>query len=1027
MNKKKFFSLFLAVSLVIQTFPLSVIAQSEVTTTQQIEAPTNPPVVIDGVKVENGDGVVITAKNGNDANVTTGDIEASETGIKAEANGEDSSITAETGEITAGDNGVEAASTDGGTVEIKTDDIQSDDTGVDASSDGQGSATTIDVAGEVNAAGDGWNDAGIDASSSDGGTTVVTAESVQSESTGVEASSSGAGSSTTVEVSGSVESSGSDWNDAGIDASSSDGGTTVVQAESVQSESTGVEARSGGEGSSTTVEVSGEVSSESTGISAGSSNGGTTEVTARSVESESSTGISAYSSGEGSSTTVEVSGEINSKYDGIYAYSYGGSTTEVHAGSVQSESGSGVSAYSSVDSSSTTVEVSGEINSEYTGIYADSYNSGTTKVTVDGDVIAGDEGVVVQSSGENSQTIVKTEDITLNSENPMYYQSGVEIMSNNGGTSQLTAGNIVSNNRGVYANSEGGTTILETGNITAEERGMTIYINDGGSLDVTVQGDIESGQGGIQVLRVDEEGTANITVNGNITGRGGVGINGNEGTVDLTVHNITATENGGNALSIYRNSGEININADEIVSETNNMTTVAIYNTDKGSVTISTKDITTQGTNSISARNVGEGSSIEMTVDGDVSSNTSIYNYQGIIELSIAGDSRGNIYAHNSEGLTNISVEGDTKSIDAINYYQEGGELNISVEGDVNDYLFVSGNGKSQTQISVDGNIDAENSNGYGLVAYGYSDSEIIDVLVSGTISGEKVAVRLGQMATDAEGNEIEGYPDDRQSTADSMTLTVWKIELNEAGHAVESVNHTVDEEGNHIDKAIYDDVEQKFEQSILYIIKLEQPEGAVLRATDADGNAMEKSHDYEVAHEGDTVLMKIDVQSGFELYGAYNGLGERVPLLQDANGNFYVEVPKGGGVYLSARLGRIVSENNNEEQNDDEEKRPEWKPQTFAAIDENFFTVTYEPTGGAYSDEIPLNYQVRRGGTHIILKAPEREGYRFLYWIGSAYSRDDPRWIEADPLYSYPYAPGAWFTMPGSDWTFTAVWDEIK
>lgn len=39
---------------------------------------------------------------------------------------------------------------------------------------------------------------------------------------------------------------------------------------------------------------------------------------------------------------------------------------------------------------------------------------------------------------------------------------------------------------------------------------------------------------------------------------------------------------------------------------------------------------------------------------------------------------------------------------------------------------------------------------------------------------------------------------------------------------------------------------------------------------------------------------------------GAYNGQGEKVDLLKDANGNYYVEVPKGGAVYLSAKLEAI-------------------------------------------------------------------------------------------------------------------------
>ena len=35
-----------------------------------------------------------------------------------------------------------------------------------------------------------------------------------------------------------------------------------------------------------------------------------------------------------------------------------------------------------------------------------------------------------------------------------------------------------------------------------------------------------------------------------------------------------------------------------------------------------------------------------------------------------------------------------------------------------------------------------------------------------------------------------------------------------------------------------------------------------------------------------------VDVNSGYELKGAYNGMGEKVPLQKDNDGNWYVIVP---------------------------------------------------------------------------------------------------------------------------------------
>ena len=52
-----------------------------------------------------------------------------------------------------------------------------------------------------------------------------------------------------------------------------------------------------------------------------------------------------------------------------------------------------------------------------------------------------------------------------------------------------------------------------------------------------------------------------------------------------------------------------------------------------------------------------------------------------------------------------------------------------------------------------------------------------------------------------------------------------------------------------------------ELEKNILYIIKVEQPTaGGTLQATDKDGNALAKSHDYDVAKEGEKVLLKLNL-----------------------------------------------------------------------------------------------------------------------------------------------------------------------
>ena len=46
---------------------------------------------------------------------------------------------------------------------------------------------------------------------------------------------------------------------------------------------------------------------------------------------------------------------------------------------------------------------------------------------------------------------------------------------------------------------------------------------------------------------------------------------------------------------------------------------------------------------------------------------------------------------------------------------------------------------------------------------------------------------------------------------------------------------------------------------------------------------------------------MKVDLEPGYVLVGAYGDAGKQIPLSQDADGNWYLQVPKGGGVMLNA------------------------------------------------------------------------------------------------------------------------------
>ena len=682
---------------------------------------------------------------------------------------------------------------------------------------------------------------------------------------------------------------------------------------------------------------------------------------------------------------------------------------------------------------------------------------------------------------------------------------GLGIRNYHNGSVIITTGNITENGKpfAFEGNSITGQTpytrkyLPDKQTFLNEYRPVGFFINNynGGYIDLST-GFIESMSNGIYINNTDEDSAVNVKT-GNITAKGETishnfssgayvtNLNGAE--TDLITGNLAST---GSGISLYSSgedsritaeTGDITANGETIIvpnsytyydAEGNPITYtynstysaigVKVKGTNGGTSELTTGNVTTQG-QGIYAISSGDDSEVFLTVDGNISAGyTGINadNSHGIMSISVLGDvssqnSTGTIISASNEGKTSVSVDGDITSENnlgvSLSVYGES-EAGLSVNGDVlaagegtrANGMSINAYDNSQSNVSVEGDIRTTAEEGIGLSVYSRDDS-IVDVLVAGTIAGNQVGVSLGQTASDEEGNRY-GDP----TTAENFKLTVWQIELNEEGHAAESTNYRLADMGEagtviKEHETVYGEAEQEFEKSILYIIKVEQPaEGATLQATDAEGNALEKSHDYEVAHEGETVLMKVNIQSGFELLGAYNGLGEKVPLLRDKTGNFYIEVPKGGGVYLSAKLGRIPSDSElvfQPEENDDDEEKPlntvypaaySYNSQSLIRTaeepaEQGTLTVAYDLNGGYFEDpQQPVNFKVIPGQTHVMSTAPVRDGYRFLFWAGAPFTRSDKNWVEPDLNNSYPYMPGSWFTVPTTDWTFTAVWAEI-
>ena len=141
-----------------------------------------------------------------------------------------------------------------------------------------------------------------------------------------------------------------------------------------------------------------------------------------------------------------------------------------------------------------------------------------------------------------------------------------------------------------------------------------------------------------------------------------------------------------------------------------------------------------------------------------------------------------------------------------------------------------------------------------------------MDILVSETISGGKQSLMVN-----------------KDVTADQLDLTVWEIV---------PVNK---------DAALTPDggVNQPVEDSIKYIIRIAPDSQDKITVVDKDGKELPKSHDYPYANQGNRIYVRS--ADGSELTAVYNGKCPRQQTsLQKGENGFYLDVPKGGAVWLS-------------------------------------------------------------------------------------------------------------------------------
>ena len=246
------------------------------------------------------------------------------------------------------------------------------------------------------------------------------------------------------------------------------------------------------------------------------------------------------------------------------------------------------------------------------------------------------------------------------------------------------------------------------------------------------------------------------------------------------------------------------------------------------------------------------------------------------IEASASVDSNTTVTVN---GDIQAGAHGGTWGYGVYSGARTGSSTKVFVNGNVTSPslgLHVDANqieGKRTANASIEVNGDVTATNGDGVKFVGRWDTQ--NILVTGTITGGSHGVLTDVYYAD--------------SLAGTNNLTVWKVAAGSGNSddlfaKLTAYNtYAVDEESAKTAK---------------YIIKHDDS----VTPLKLDGSALDSSHGYSVAKEGEKIL--ITAANGNVVTKAYNG-GEEITT-KNENGFYYYTVPRGGGVNITAEIGDV-------------------------------------------------------------------------------------------------------------------------
>lgn len=569
-------------------------------------------------------------------------------------------------------------------------------------------------------------------------------------------------------------------------------------------------------------------------------------------------------------------------------------------------SGWGKSAKATVGGADATAEITnpaGYVAPSAVGVKAVAYSEGESAVTVNGDAKAAVEAHSTRAGeGDNVQVIAyAVETVASSSAATSVTVNGDAVATAKAEGNEYSYVNAEAYAVNAYAEGEGAEIAVT---VTGQATASAVAGENGTAKEVAVKADSrskaqttvtvgEGARGKVSATSSDGGQTTVKILNGGIVG-GNVSAEKEEDEEKITGGALFVSAIDGSTSSAEVVGSIIAVNDAAVAAKADGKDAQAVL-TLKGSITAKGDSEATGG-----AFETYNNGCLDIIIIGGTVSATLEEN-KGVALLTNVEDAGGDIFAENESGTAATGLY----------FVNGGGTINAEVEADVvatgadcNTGVVLEAPEKSNTTLNITGDVTADQ---IGL-DLSVPDVQTADVIVDGTISAGEAGVVLR----------------DKTKIGENLSLTVWEIVPNkENGSGV-----VFDAEEGKDGKTVYKE-NQDAEKEVNYIIKVEQPtEGGTLSVTDENGNVLTEKYGYETAKEGAKILLQVNIASGYVLTGAYNGKGEKVSLLKDSEGNYYVKVPKGGGVYLTASVEKEREEEKKEEKREEKKEESEIAPQ---------------------------------------------------------------------------------------------------